>query len=202
MFVSSTSRRIPTALLSLFLASCGGASSDRANSVTPRPEVDSSLGPDDLFEVRVFGEQELSGSYRVAHNGTIDFPLVGRVGVGGLTPPEVSELLIRRLRDGHFLVSPQVSVLVKEYNSKRISVFGQVQRPGTFPYQDSMDIVHAITLAGGFTPIADPDHTTVTRRQAGRESRRRVPVESIGRGRSANFYLQPGDTIFVPESVF
>lgn len=202
MYASSTRRTLFLALVLGILGACGGGSTGRPASVTPRPQVDSSLGPDDVFEVRVFGEQELSGTYRVAHNGTIDFPLVGRLEVAGLTPPEVSQLMAQRLREGRFLVSPQVSVLVKEYNSKRISVFGQVQRPGTFPYQDSMDIVHAITLAGGFTAIADPDQTTVTRRQRGRESRRRVPVESIGRGQAANFYLQPGDTIFVPESVF
>lgn len=200
--VSSTSRALLTAALLAVAPSCGGGSHGGATVVTPPPVVDSSLGPDDVFEVRVFGEQELTGTYRVAHNGTIDFPLIGTLQVAGLTPPEVSELVRQRLREGQFLISPQVSVLVKEYNSKRISVFGQVQRPGTFPYQDSMDIVHAITLAGGFTAIADPDHTTVTRRRAGHESRRRVPVESIGTGQSSNFYLQPGDTIFVPESVF
>lgn len=201
VFVRSIRRTVSLALLWVH-AACGTGQPNRPMVVTPPPQVDSSLGPDDVFEIRVFGEAELSGTYRVAHNGTIDFPLIGRLQVAGLAPPDVSELVSQRLRDGRFLISPQVSVLVKEYNSKRISVFGQVQRPGTFPYQDSMDIVHAITLAGGFTAIADPDHTTVTRRRAGQESRRRVPVESIGRGRAANFYLQPGDTIFVPETVF
>jgi polysaccharide export outer membrane protein len=89
-----------------------------------------------------------------------------------------------------------VSILVKEYNSKRISVFGQGGRPS---FQERMDIVHAITLAGGFSPLADEDSTTVTRRHGGREKRYRVPVESIGRGRAGNFMLRPGDTVFVPE---
>lgn len=164
--------------------------------------MDSSLGPGDVFEARVFGEADLSATYQVAHDGSINFPLVGRVVVAGLTPPRISELLETRLREGRYLVSPQVSILVKEYNSKRISVFGQVQRPGTFPYQEAMDIVHAITLAGGFTPLASPDQTTVIRRSSGRTRRIRVSVEAIGRGRAAAFYLQPGDTIFVPESVF
>jgi polysaccharide export outer membrane protein len=161
---------------------------------------DDTLGADDVFEVRVFEEEELTGTYRVAYDGTIDFPLVGRVAVAGLTPPQVGELLVARLRDGQFLLRPQVSVLVKEYNSRRISIFGQVQRPGTFPFQDSMDIVHAITLSGGFTPLADENATTVTRRRGTRERRFRIPVQSIGQGQADNFYLEPGDTVYVPEN--
>ena len=164
--------------------------------------ADSSLGPDDVFEVRVFGEPDLTATYRVAHDGTINFPLLGSVEVGGLTPPEVTSLLERRLHDGQFLVHPSVSILVKEYNSKRVSVLGQVQRPGTFPFQQEMDIVHAITLAGGFTPLASPDQTMVSRRIRGRTQRIRVSVDQIAEGRAATFYLQPGDRVYVPESIF
>lgn len=187
------------ALVVWLAAGCASTAPPIVGPATPPPAVDETLGVEDLFEVRVFGEQELSGAYRVAGDGSIDFPLVGRVAVAGLTPPAVSTLLGERLRDGRFLVSPQVSLLVKEWNSKRVSVFGQVQRPGTFPYQHGMHIIQAITLAGGFTAIADEDGTTVTRLRQGRESARRVQAESIGRGRSPNFWLQPGDTVFVPE---
>lgn len=197
MVCASSTRALCFVVLGLSACSGGGA---RTPHTPTRPAgLDSAVGPEDVFEVRVFGEQDLSAPYRVAHDGTVDFPLIGRLHVMGLTPPQISTLIRTRLHEGQFLVSPQVSILVKEYNSKRISVFGQVQRPGTFPYQDSMDIVHAITLAGGFTQLADENDTTVTRRRTGRETRFRVPVESIGTGRAANFYLQPGDTVFVPE---
>jgi polysaccharide export outer membrane protein len=95
-----------------------------------------------------------------------------------------------------------VSVLVKEYNSKRISVFGQVENPGNFPYTERMHIVQAISLAGGFTPLAEKNETVVSRRVDGRERRVRVAVEAIGEGRITNFYLRPGDIIFVPERTF
>ena len=187
-------------LLSGLAGLCGCGAPARTPHVPRTTTNDDTLGPDDVFEVRVFEEQELSGTYRVAYDGTIDFPLVGRVNVGTLTPPQVAELVSTRLREGGFLLHPQVSVLVKEYNSRRVSVFGQVQRPGTFPYQDSMDIVHAITLAGGFTALADENSTTVTRRHGTRERRFRIPVRAIGQGRAASFYLEPGDTIYVPEN--
>lgn len=190
--------------LCLTLSTSGGVGACGAPAHTPQvpraPANDDTLGADDVFEVRVFGEDDLTGAYRVAYDGTIDFPLVGRLAVAGRTPPQVAELLASRLREGQFLLHPQVSVLVKEYNSRRISVFGQVQRPGTFPFQDSMDIVHAITLAGGFTQLADENATTVTRRRGDRERRFRIPVRAIGQGRAASFYLEPGDTVYVPEN--
>jgi polysaccharide export outer membrane protein len=93
-------------------------------------------------------------------------------------------------------------VLIREYNSKKIFVFGEVQKPGTFPYEENMSIVQAITLAGGFTKIASKNGTQVTRIVEGREQKVRVPVEDIGVGRERNFSLKPGDIVFVPESFF
>ncbi len=160
------------------------------------------MGAGDLFDVRIFGEKDLTGAYRVASDGTIDFPLVGTISVEGLTATEVGDKLESLLADGEFLVNPQVSILVKEYNSKKVSVFGQVKKPGTFPYQDSMTVVEAISLAGGFTSMAKTANTTVIRGEDDAQRRYRVPVEDIGRGRAANFLLRPGDIVFVPERIF
>jgi polysaccharide export outer membrane protein len=166
------------------------------------PQVDTTLGPGDIFDVRVYGEKELSNIFRVSSAGTIDFPLIGKVKVQGLTPSEVAELLKKRLKEGEFVKDPHISIFVREYKSKKISVFGQVQRPGTFNYEDNMNVVQAITLAGGFTPLADKNRTTVTRTLKGKKQRIRVPVEKIGRGTAVNFLLLPGDIIFVPERIF
>src|SRR5262249_34967908 len=105
---------------------------------------DTQLGPGDVFDVRVYEEAQLSGIYRVSGDGTISFPLVGQLHIDGQTPPEVGHLIEARLAQG-FLRNPQVSIFVKEYNSKRISVLGQVSKPGTFPYLDSMTIIQALT---------------------------------------------------------
>ena len=149
----------------------------------------------------MFEEESLSGVFRVASDGTIDYPLCGRVRVVGLDSTGVSRTLTRCLKDG-YLRDPQVSVFVREYNSKKVFVFGQVQKPGTFAYEDGMSIVEAITRAGGFTKLAAKNQVVVTRVLDGQEQKLRVPVEDIGIGRAPNFLLKPGDIVYVPESFF
>jgi protein involved in polysaccharide export with SLBB domain len=163
---------------------------------------DTTLGASDVFDVRVFGEAELSGTYRVAQDGTIDFPFIGRVRVAGLEPYDVADLVGGQLREGGYLVRPQVSVFVQEYNSKRISVLGAVRNPGSFPMQSGLTVVQAISLAGGFSQLANRDGTTITRRVNGESRRFQVPVDAITAGREADFPVQAQDLIYVPERVF
>ena len=165
------------------------------------PSPTATLGVGDVVEVRVFEEADLSGPYRVSPGGTIDFPLCGKVQVAGMNTSGLSDLLTRCLSE-KYLKHPQVTVLLREYNSKKIFVFGEVQKPGTFPYDDDMSIIQAITMAGGFTKIASKNDIAVTRTVEGKETRIRVPVADIGTGREKNFRLQPGDIVFVPESMF
>jgi polysaccharide export outer membrane protein len=154
-----------------------------------------------VVEVRVFQEADLSGAYRLGPDGVIDYPLCGKVKLSGLSAGEAADALTKCLGAG-FLKRPQVSVMIREYNSKKIFVFGEVQKPGTFPYEQEMSIVQAVTLAGGFTKVASKNATHVTRIVDGVERKIRVAVEDIGVGREKNFLLQPGDIIFVPESFF
>lgn len=182
---------------------CGpGASAANQIRLPDTPIEDTTLGPGDLFDIRVYGEKELSSAYRVASDGTIDFPLIGTIVVNGLTPSAVKQLIEKELIDGQFLKRPQVSILVKEYTSKKISVFGQVKKPGTFSYQEGMGVVEAISIAGGFTAMARTDDTTVTRVVKGEKRKYKVPVEEIGEGRASDFVLRPGDIVFVPERIF
>lgn len=164
------------------------------------PKTPGLLGPGDIFEVRVYGEKELSGIYRVSVEGTIDFPLVGRIRVESVTAADLSEIVAAELE--RYVKAPNVSIFVKEYNSQKIYVFGQVQRPGTFKYETGMNIVQAITLAGGFGRMADQSGAFVTRIIDGREQRLKVSVEDIGEGRSPNLELEPGDIVYVPEALF
>src|SRR5262249_56813605 len=161
----------------------------------------STLGAGDLVEVRVFQEADLSGAYRLSPEGTIDYPLCGKVSLAGITSSQAADALTQCLANG-YLRRPQVSVLIREYNSKKVFVFGEVQKPGTFPYDENMSVIQAITLAGGFTKIASRNSTIVTRIIAGQENKSRVPVEDIGNGRERNSLLKPGDIVFVPESFF
>jgi protein involved in polysaccharide export with SLBB domain len=182
-----------------------GESTDSATELRNAPEGSSSggttLGPGDLVEVRVFQEADLSGAYRLSPEGTVDYPLCGKVSLMGMTSSQAADVLTTCLANG-YLRKPQVSVLIREYNSKKVFVFGEVQKPGTFPYEENMSIVQAVTLAGGFTKIASKNNTQVTRTVDGLEKKIRVPVEDIGNGRERNFSLKPGDIVFVPESFF
>lgn len=200
---SSTSHLVLTTLaMAVLLSAC--SSSRPVTPVVPVAErpTDTTLGPGDVFDVRVYGEKELTNTYRVASDGSIEFPMVGTVTVEGLTPTEVTRLLEKDLIDGKFLKNPNISILVQEYNSKKISVFGQVSKPGTFPYEEGMSVVEAISRAGGFTSMARKNDTTVTRVVGKEERKFKVPVEAIGQGRASNFVLRPGDIVFVPERIF
>lgn len=159
------------------------------------------LGPGDLLEVRVFQEPDLSGAFRVSTEGKIDYPLCGPVTLAGLNSTQGAEALRKCLSNG-FVKNPQVSILVREFNSKKVFVFGEVNKPGTFPFEERMTIVQAITVAGGFTKTAAKNATNVTRLVGGSEKKIRVPVEDIGVGKEKNFLLEPGDIVFVPESFF
>jgi polysaccharide export outer membrane protein len=166
----------------------------------PAPAA-TTLGVNDVFEVRVFEEKELSGVFRVGADGSVSYPLCGRVEVGGLDASAVADRITACLKKG-YLKSPQVSVFIKEYNSKKIFVLGQVQKPGTFTYEDQMSVVEAITRAGGFTRVAAKNQVVINRLVDGKEQRLKIPVEDISLGLAPNFVLQPGDIVFVPESFF
>ncbi|MBM4371101.1 MAG: polysaccharide export protein [Deltaproteobacteria bacterium] len=158
------------------------------------------LGPGDVFEVRVYGEEDLSGTFRVGEAGEISFPLAGRIPVDGLSPTQVETILEQRLADG-YLRSPYVTVFVREYNSKTVSVLGQVKNPGTFPFSPDMNIIQAITLAGGLLETARGNAVVVTRQEGGQELQFKVPVLSVSEGEVPNFPLEPGDIIFVPKTL-
>jgi polysaccharide export outer membrane protein len=165
-------------------------------------DEDTTLGTGDMFDVRVYGEEDLSSDYRVSQDGTIDFPMIGRITVAGLEPGAVATLITTRLREGHFFVQPHVSVVVREYNSKRIAVLGAVTTPGTYPMRSGMGVIEAIGLAGGFTALANHDGTTITRSTSGELHRYAAPVDRITDGREADIPLRAGDIIRVPERLF
>jgi protein involved in polysaccharide export with SLBB domain len=173
---------------------------ERKVTSPPEPQpLASQLGAGDLFEVRVFQEAELSGAFRVGVDGSIDFPFCGRLPVAGLTTGEIGRKLTDCLKGG-YLKEPQVTVIAREYNSKRVLVYGHVQKPGVFPYEDRMSVLQALAAAGGFSQFAAKNQTSVIRAGESGEERFRVPVEDIGVGRVPNFYLRPGDVVYVPES--
>lgn len=184
------------------LAACGGRPAEEQLPPIPDRSVlleGAALGPGDVVEVRVYQEKELTGLYRVDADGTFTFPLVGTVPAAGMNAGTLAETLTERLRSG-YLRDPQVSVFIKEFNSKKVFVLGQVAKPGTFTYVDKMTIVQAVTLAGGLRPLAAGNRLVLTRVVDGDEKKFVVPFADVGIGDEANVMLQPGDIVFVPET--
>lgn len=198
------SRLLLIAGLALAILS-GSACSNRGVQVTevPPPATDdTTLGPGDVFSVRVYGEEAMTGSHQVAPDGTINFPLLGAVQVSGLEPTGVAQKLQDQLRDRDLLRDPHVSVYVEAYSSKRVSVVGAVADPGTFALEPGMTVVQAISMAGGFSSLADRDGTVVTRRVNEELVRYRVPVARVTKGQAQDIEVAAGDIIFVPERMF
>lgn len=194
-----------TARFALFIAlgllvSCASGASAPLPSAATLERLEA-LGQGDVIEVKVFREPDLHGVFQVGAGGDIDFPLIGRVEVEGRRPEEVAETIRARL-SGDYLKDPQVTVLVKESNSRKVHVFGQVAKAGTFPFRSGMTVIEAITSAGGFAELASPNRTRVTRVLEGTEKVFEVPAGDIGEGKAPNFYLRPGDIVFVPEAIF
>jgi polysaccharide export outer membrane protein len=204
-------------ILSLFvlllgvLTACGSATpAVRADTPTTTTASEAStpegsdtrrtLGPGDLVDVRVYQEPDHSGIWAVSPEGTIDYPLCGKIHLAGLTSGTAADALRECL--ARYLRHPDVSVAIREYNSKKVFVFGEVQKPGTFTYVEGMTVIEAITMAGGLTKLASPNGTHVARQAEGQQQKIRVPVKDIRDGKEKNFSLQPGDIVFVPESFF
>ncbi len=193
-------RWLATAFLGV-LGGCGPSTKTIVEQPPPAVAVDITLDVGDSFDVKVYGESDLSGTYRVGGDGTITMPLAGVVKVLGLNQQDAAKRIAERLADG-ILRNPQVIVTIKELASKKIYVIGQVAKPGILSYTPLLSVLEAITTAGGFTPMAAKNDTTITRAEGGKKTTVKVPVEEIGEGKAKNFFLKPGDIINVPERIF
>jgi polysaccharide biosynthesis/export protein VpsN len=169
----------------------------------PAPMQSTIVGPDDLFEIDVLGEKDLNREFQVQPDGTIDFPYVHRVKVEGLEPQEVVDLLKAKLIEERILSDPQITLIVKQYNSKKVLVTGAVQKSDTVSWNPGMTLVDAISRCGWFTPLGDTGHVTLIRRiSKGRTVKATVSVEAIMHHTQEDVPLQPGDTINVEQRVF
>ena len=162
------------------------------------------LQPGDLVEIQVFQEDAMGRTLRVSGNGTISFPLVGVVEIGGCTLEEAEQRLMLHLKD--YLKNPQVSMLIKEYGNKTVYVLGQVQKPAAIqiPPEKPLTVLEAITSVGGFTDIANTSKVRVLRMQNGKQTSTDVDVSQITKqgNKALDIALMPGDVVFVPQSMF
>jgi polysaccharide export outer membrane protein len=195
-------RKLPVLLvLSLMtLVACAGRPKSRIN--LPPPVESTTIGAGDVFVLTIVGEDKLPKEYRVAPDGSVDLPYIQRTQVAGLEPQEIVDLVRKRFIEADILRNPSVSIDVKEYNSKRVVVLGQVQKPGSFPLTPGFTLIQAISQAGGFNPIANRDRVNLTRKTGAQLRTIILSVDAITDGSLPDIPLQAGDTIFVTERVF
>ncbi|MBP9112878.1 MAG: polysaccharide export protein [Polyangiaceae bacterium] len=173
-----------------------------ARPVLPPPSNSTSVGPGDTLEIVVF-EETWPKEYRVQADGTIDFPNVGTITVGGLEPIQINHLIRQKLEEGKIRYNAIINTTLKNYASKKVSLIGQVQKPGSFPWTEGLKLVDVIVQAGGFNSIADSNHVKLTRQIGdGKSITVEVSVDAITDGAYADILLQTGDTIKVDARVF
>ena len=164
------------------------------------------IGVDDLLEVSVWNNPDLSVKVPVRPDGRITVPLIGDVVAGGKTPDQVSADIKERLKS--FIRDPQVAVIVTELRSHeyllRVRVTGAVRNPVSIPYHQGMTVLDAVLAAGGITEFAAPDRTELYRKTKSTTSSYAVQLGQILQdGKLGTYYpVQPGDVITVPQRSF
>ena len=194
-----------TVLAVLACVLLGGATCGlEGTSALPPPDLSKmdTLGPGDVVEVRVFNEPDLSGTHQISENGTITLPLVGSLVAEGLSPDELSTSIAASY-NAAYLKRAEVSLLVKERNSQKVFVLGSVSKPGAVAISGGrMTVIEAISQAGGPSKLADSTRVVLTREKDGKQIRVAVDVGAITKGQAPDVELQPGDILFIPETLF
>jgi len=159
------------------------------------------IGPGDTVQITVLGRPELSATGNVSGDGLVTAALVGAVPVLGLSPQQAAQRIARAYKDGQFLVDPQVTVTMTEYQSQQLSVLGEVKAPGRFPMRTRLSILDALALAGGISEtgaqlayILRPEDAVVTRYEVDLDA-----LLQAGAGQQY-FELLAGDTVVVPKA--
>ncbi|HSL82349.1 MAG TPA: polysaccharide biosynthesis/export family protein [Thermoanaerobaculia bacterium] len=157
--------------------------------------TDFALGPEDVIEVFVWKEEELSRKVTVRPDGRVALPLAGELMASGKTPADLEKEIAERLRE--YIDVPLVTVIVEEINSPKVSVMGEVRRPGRFVISQQTTILDAIALSGGFTEFAHRRNVVVLRSTPSGVARIPIDVKYLVKNGGRPFYLKPGDTVHV-----
>lgn len=158
------------------------------------------VGPEDILDISVWKNADLSRVVVVRPDGMISLPLVGDIKAAGLSPEQLKAAIEKKLRE--YSEKPIVSVIVQAVNSYKVFVLGEVRTPGVQVYKANATVLHAITLAGGFTEYASKNKIVLIRKgKDGMEQKTKLRFKDLvspDDNENKNLILKPGDTIFVP----
>ena len=189
--VNAFLRLLATPLLALLLAS--GPTHAQA------PATEYRLGPGDVVRITVYQSPDLTLETRIGEAGTISYPLIGSVRIGGLGVTQAERAIADGLRTGNFLKAPQVSLMVVQVRANQVSVLGQVGRPGRFPIETAdMRLSDLLATAGGIAP-GGADILTLVGTRNGQPFRKELDVQSVIRSerRADDLFVQNGDVLYV-----
>jgi polysaccharide export outer membrane protein len=162
------------------------------------PDRDYRVGPEDLLDITVWREDALKQQSLVRPDGGISFPLIGEVLAAGKTIEEIRDEIAKRLEK--FLPSPVVNVSIVRVASNRIYIIGKVNKPGDMPAGRFVDVLQALSMAGGLTPFAAENRIQILRREGGKQISIPFNFGEVRRGvkMEQNILLRAGDTVLVP----
>jgi polysaccharide biosynthesis/export protein len=156
------------------------------------------IGPEDILTIVFWRDKDLSGEFRVRPDGKISLPLLNDLQAAGLTPDELRAKLAETA--AKFVQEPSATVIVKEINSRKVYITGNVGKPGTYPLNGDMNVLQLIAQAGGLLEYADAKNVVVIRTENGRQRHFKFNYKDVIRQKRTeqNITLKPGDTVVVP----
>jgi len=173
-----------------------GAPPNIAGGITP--PADYVIGVNDSLDIVYWQDKEMSATVVVRPDGNISLPLLNDIKAAGLTPEDLRAAVTTAA--AKFVEGPTVSVVVKEINSRKVYVTGQVAKPGSYPLTDTTTVLQMIATAGGPSEYAKTEKITIVRREDGKDVAHKFNYKKISEGKllEQNITLKPGDTIVVP----
>ena len=172
----------------------GASSCSPGSDLAPLPDTPPGpyrLGVNEEVRVITFGQEQLTGQFRINDRGNIVVPLLGEIPANELTTTQLQQAIALRLKEKQLVEHPDVSVDVVSY--RPVFILGEVSKPGQYPYQPGMTVLTAVAVAGGFTYRAITDYASILRSADGHAVEGRVP---------RNMLVQPGDVIDIYERHF
>jgi polysaccharide export outer membrane protein len=166
-----------------------------------KKEISYRIGPQNMIQIKIFGDASTNTIYRVDELGYIKHALVGRVRLGNHTVSEAEDIMEERLA-GDYIINPQVTILVLEHS--RFSVIGEVKKPGTYELTGHVTVIEAISMAGGFSPVASQGSVKIMRKRNGTQSAIDVNTTRITQqgDLTADVAIEADDVVVVPKSFF
>ncbi|MBI2816598.1 MAG: polysaccharide biosynthesis/export family protein [Acidobacteria bacterium] len=188
-------KQLSVALFLLALSSWGAEQKPAPATSPASGDGEYRMGPEDVIQVWVWKEPDLSTTAVVRPDGKLSLPLIGELDAKGRTATQLQGEVKTKLAT--YIAEPVVTVIVREINFPKISVLGQVHKPDVYKIRQKTTVLDAIALAGGFTDFAKRDKVVVIRNTASRPQRIQIDLKRPDEDRKGAFYLEPSDTVYV-----